>query len=478
MFSKHKLSINVSIVAILLWSISSFVLADTDDIYPNLTQNLQLQYLAEPNAQRAHYLAILQSESAAKSLEYIDLIQQSVATFWRNKKVPIAFDAIESSASLLEKNIALEPAVDDYLSVINALRKLMWLSQTQDWQAITVDALLRPGDSDPNIKLINQRLWLLGDASELLADEVVYQPASAESVKRFQSRHGLKPDAVIGPKTLFWLNQTPLQLASLLAKSFVGKTAYLSQLPQPYLLINIPAFQMVLVDDNQVVLSSKVIVGKPYRPTPLMTGQISNIIINPTWTVPRQILRQDILPQIRHYGDYFADKHFDVFDYEGNIVNKTAEQWQQAAIGRFPYRVVQRPGGDNALGRYKFHFNNDQSIYLHDTPNRTLFSKSQRDLSSGCVRIEKVQQLADWFVNHLVIDKRTWNRLQSNYTQTQWFALSASLPVHMVYWRAWVDEQYVIQYRDDIYQLTPKAAVNLLSHQGASKDIVQALSVN
>jgi murein L,D-transpeptidase YcbB/YkuD len=283
---------------------------------------------------------------------------------------------------------------------------------------------------------------------------------------------------VIGPKTLFWLNQTPLQLASLLAKSFVEKTAYLSQLPQPYLLINIPAFQMVLVDDNQVVLSSKVIVGKPYRPTPLMTGQISNIIINPTWTVPRQILRQDILPQIRHYGDYFADKHFDVFDYEGNRVNKTAEQWQQAAIGRFPYRVVQRPGGDNALGRYKFHFNNDQSIYLHDTPNRTLFSKSQRDLSSGCVRIEKVQQLADWFVNHLVIDKRTWNRLQSNYTQTQWFALSAPLPVHMVYWRAWVDEQYIIQYRDDIYQLTPKAAVNFLSHQGASKDIVQALSVN
>lgn len=473
MFSKLKLSVNVSIMGILLLCVSPFVLANTEEQYGNLTQHLQLQYLAEPTVQRAQYLAILQTGSAAEQLEYIDNIQQSVAAFWHNKQVPLPFDSIANTTSLRDKNIALEPAADDYLGVINDLRKLMWLSQTQDWPTITLEGLLRPGDSHPSIKQINQRLWLLGDAYAYLADEDKYQPALEQSVKRFQSRHGLKADAVIGPKTLFWLNQTPQQRASLLAKSFVEKTTYLSQLPQSYLLINIPAFQMVLVDQNEVVLTSKVIVGKPYRQTPVMTGQISNIVINPTWTVPRQLLRKDILPQVRLNGAYFTDRHFDVFDYEGHRVDKTPQQWQQAAKGKFPYRVVQRPGNGNALGRYKFHFNNDQSVYLHDTPTPEMFAHVERDVSSGCVRIEKVQQLADWFANHLVIDKRTWAHLQSNHTQTQWFALSSTLPVHMVYWRAWVDEQHVAQYRDDIYQLTPVESMKLLSHKVTSKDIVQ-----
>lgn len=473
MLSQAARFIHISIIGVLLLCVSPLSLANAPHHYDNLIQHLQLQYLAEPTALRAQYLAILQSGSDAEQLEYIDSIQQSVAAFWHQKHVPLAYDALGENTSVLAKNIALEPAVEDYLGVINYLRKLMWLTQTQDWAAIEPGGLLRPGDEHPSIKQISQRLWLLGDGNEYLADEVLYLPSLVQSVKRFQSRHGLKSDAVIGPKTLFWLNQTPQQRATLLAKSFVDKTAYLSQLPQPYLLINIPAFQMVLVENNQVVLASKVIVGKSYRQTPVMTGQISNIIINPTWTVPRQLLHQDILPQIQSNGHYFNDRHFDVFDFDGNRIDKSPQEWQQAAVGRFPYRVVQRPGGDNALGRYKFHFNNDQSIYLHDTPTKSLFARADRDLSSGCVRIEKVQQLADWFANHLVIDKRTWSRLQTNYTKTQWFALSSTLPVHMVYWRAWVDDEHVAQYRDDIYQLAPVKPVSLLSQKAQPQAIVQ-----
>ncbi|GGB50983.1 L,D-transpeptidase family protein [Shewanella inventionis] len=473
MLSQFTRPRQASVMGILLLCISSCVFADNTTQYDNLIQHLQLQYLAEPTAQRAQYLTILQTGSAAEQLEYIDIIQRSVASFWQQKQVPLAFDTLDENASVVAKNIALEPAVTDYLGVVNYLRKLMWLAETQTWPTIAPEGLLRPGDVHPSIKQISQRLWLLGDANEYLADELVYQDTLAQSVKRFQSRHGLTSDAVIGPKTLFWLNQTPQQRATLLAKSFVEKTTYLSQLPQPYLLINIPAFQMVLVDNDEVVLASKVIVGKPARQTPLMTGQISNVIINPTWTVPRQLLRHDILPQVKVNGHYFKDRHFDVFDFDGNLVIKTPQQWQVEAAGRFPYRVVQRPGGDNALGRYKFHFNNDQSIYLHDTPTKSLFAKADRDLSSGCVRIEKVQQLADWFAKQLVIDKRTWHRLQKDYTTTQWFALSGTLPVHMVYWRAWVDDAHIAQYRHDIYQLSPVAPANLLSQKMRPQAIVQ-----
>jgi murein L,D-transpeptidase YcbB/YkuD len=105
-----------------------------------------------------------------------------------------------------------------------------------------------------------------------------------------------------------------------------------------------------------------------------------------------------------------------VFDYEGHRVDKMPQQWQQAATGKFPYRVVQRPDSSNALGRYKFYFSNDQSVYLHDTSTPEMFLLAERDLSSGRVRIEKEQQLADWFAKNLVIDKRTWDSLQSNDT--------------------------------------------------------------
>jgi murein L,D-transpeptidase YcbB/YkuD len=459
-------------VAWLLLFISLFLSANARSEFDNLSQNLLLQYLTEPTLEREQYLTTLQAGTISEQLESVDVIQLSVADFWRQKNVPLSFDKLNSGASIVEKNISLEPEVDDYLWVVNYLRKLIWLSQTQPWPAIEPGGLLRLGDGHQSIKLISQRLWLLGDAIEYAADEVVYKEDLAQSVKRFQARHGLTPDSVIGPKTLFWLNQTPLARGRLLAKSFVEKTAYSSQLSQPYLLINIPAFNMVLVEDNQVVLQSKVIVGKSYRQTPVMQGNISNIVLNPTWTVPRQILRKDVLPLIHKDGHYLAEKKFDVFDYEGHLVEKSAQQWQEAAVGRFPYRVVQRPGTFNSLGRYKFHFKNDLDVYLHDTPNPELYRQSQRALSSGCVRIEKVQLLADWFARYLIIDKRIWNRMQLNYDKTQWFALSATLPVHLVYWRAWVDDEHVAQYRDDIYDVDSVDVMSLIGQHAIFTDKV------
>jgi len=448
-------------VAWLLLFMSVFLSPSALSEFDRLSQHLLLQHLAEPTLEREQYLTMLQAGTTYIPLESIDVIQLSVADFWHQKSVPLPFDQLSSGVSIVEKNISLEPKVDDYLWVVNYLRKLILLSQTQAWPAIEPGGLLRLGDDHQSIKQIRQRLYLLGDAVEPAADEVVYKEALAQSVKGFQVRHGLTPDAVIGPKTLFWLNITPLQRARLLAKSFVAKTAYLSQLSQPYLLINIPSFNMVLVENNQVVLQSKVIVGKSYRQTPVMQSNISNVVLNPTWTVPRRLLRQDVLPKIHKDGHYLADKQFDVFDYEGHRVIKSVQQWQDSAVGRFPYRVIQRPGALNSLGRYKFHFKNDLDVYLHDTPNPELYRQSQRALSSGCVRIEKAQQLADWFAQHLIIDKHTWNRMQLNYHKTQWFALSTSLPVHLVYWRAWIDNDRVAQYRDDIYHIDSVDAASL-----------------
>ncbi|WP_165399045.1 L,D-transpeptidase family protein [Shewanella maritima] len=435
-----------------------------------MTQHVQLLQLAYPSARRAHYLDILQGQSYADKLEFQDEIINDIVSFWSERQVSLPYHQLNfhhvPSTQVIA--MAVEPQVEDYLAVQNAIRKLLWLQQQSSWAAIEPGGLLRQGDSHKTIKAITQRLQLLGDLVTEIEAESVYSTELMLGVQQFQARHGLKTDGVIGPKTLYWLNRTPYQKAQLLAQSFIEKTIYLASIGDRYLLVNIPAYKLHLVDNNQLVLTSRVIVGKAYRQTPVFQGEISNIVINPTWTVPRKLLRRDLLPKIRKDGNYVVDEQFDVYDYSGNRVAKEAEQWQQEASGRFPYRLVQRPGKHNALGRYKIHFQNDLNVYLHDTPTPELFNEPQRALSSGCVRVESIQELANWFADNLVEDQRTWQRLQSDYETTQWFSLKQKLPVHFVYWPAWVNDQQVVQYRDDIYRklVTPvptKIAQNSLA---------------
>ncbi|MCL1143315.1 L,D-transpeptidase family protein [Shewanella gaetbuli] len=392
-----------------------------------------------------------------KNSQYNQQATEAIIQFWHGHGVNLPYIGNDINENIQPQGssgqfFSLEPSADDFLYVTNHIRRLMWLDKQTQWNKIALNGLLRLGDGHRAIKQISQRLWLLGDLVEFDENEYTYGNDLAFAVKRFQQRHGLTADAVIGPKTVYWLNLTPKQRARMLAKNFIKKTIYLASLPERYLLVNIPSYEMFLVDDYQPVLHSRVIVGRAYRQTPIMTGEISNVVINPTWTVPKNLMRADILPKIRENGHYLTDGQFDVFDYSGSAVSKSAEEWQSLAGKPFPYRLVQKPGNINALGRYKFHFKNDSNIYLHDTPNKALFAESERALSSGCIRVEKVQDLARWFADNLIIDKRTWKRLQSDYHSTQWFAFHDTLPVHFVYWTAWVDSHHLAQFRGDIYQ--------------------------
>ncbi|WP_342345787.1 L,D-transpeptidase family protein [Shewanella dokdonensis] len=310
---------------------------------------------------------------------------------------------------------------------------------------------LRPGDNHSLIPQITQRLLWLGDLPHYPDNGYDYSDTLATAVRHFQLRHGLKEDAVIGPNTLYWLNMSPRTRATLLAQMFVAETRYRAQLPDSYILVNVPAYHLQLVDEGSTVLQSKVMVGLPYRQTPLLESRISSVVLNPGWHVPRSILRKDLLPHIRKDGNYLNQRNFRVFDYQGNLVEQTPEQWQQLAYGRFPYRVVQQPGAHSALGRFKFHFENSFDVYLHDTPEKQLFNRADRALSSGCVRVEKANELAQWLAQHRLRDPRKWHDMQQDFHTTQWFALTQPLPVYIVYWTAWVDQQGTAQFRDDIY---------------------------
>lgn len=423
--------------------------AEPDAVLPltALVQQVLLLDLAGVNPVFGlHYRELTLSPNTLSAAD-VARVKADVTGYWRYIKT---FAQCNNGAPV-DTVLTVIPTDAQYQRVLKQVAHLVQLDATEPWETLVLDEKLTAGMSHPLLDIIAKRLWLLGDLETEATTNLVYSEELVVGVKRFQHRHGLKQDGVIGKQTMYWLNQSPKARAVLLAKNTIRQRVFERKLEPSYLLINVPAFEMTLVDNGTSVLNSKVIVGKSSRQTPLLDSQISSVVLNPSWRVPSSILRRDILPQIRRNGHYLNERQFDVYDYNGQLVQHMPEEWQALASTSFPYQLVQRPGAKNA--KYKFHFDNSFSVYLHGTSEPSLFNKDDRALSSGCIRIEKVTELAQWFKEHLVKDKRLWDKLAPNVTQPQWFSLSQKLPVHLVYWTAWLDDSGQEQYRNDIYHL-------------------------
>ncbi len=409
------------------------LLLDLAGVSPVFTQNYQ-------------DLLALQSRSlTTEDMAQVARMQQQILAYWHY--IANAKQCIDCKATDVDPIGSRE-----YLALLNKINQLVELDTTP-WDTLTLEAKLTLGQEHPFVPTIAERLWMLGYLSSKPSTSTVYNPELEQGIKQFQRQHGLQADGVIGKQSLYWLNQSPRARARLLARNEIRKRVFNQALSARYLLINVPAFDLQLVEQGAVVLHSKVIVGKPSRATPLLDSQISSVVMNPDWRVPRSIIQRDILPHIQENGHYLSEREFDVYNYNGLLIQHSAAEWQSLAFSDFPYRLVQRPGPKNALGKYKFHFDNSFSVYLHGTSEPKLFNKNNRALSSGCIRVEKVEELALWFKTHLVKDKTLWDRLEPDVTSPQWFSLSDKLPVHLVYWTAWLDEQGQLQYRNDIYHL-------------------------
>ncbi|MBM7454414.1 murein L,D-transpeptidase YcbB/YkuD [Oceanisphaera litoralis] len=372
----------------------------------------------------------------------------------------------------------LAPGYANHDQLQQQLARLLALN-VQPWPALRT-ATLRPGVRGKVISRIRERLGLLGDIPVAGApslpdvDDTVYAPADAfhapeihdpeihdpeihdpeiydagleQGIRDFQRRHGLQVDGVIGPQTFAWLDMTPLRRAQLLMRSML-RTLIGDKLPSSYLLVNIPEYRLRLYQDQVVVLESDVIVGKDERKTPIMASNITHVVLNPPWNVPRSIIEKDIVPRLYRDPGYLEREGFEVLDGAGRV---SRAEWQARLYngGGFPYRLRQQPGSRNALGAYKFHLPNDDAIYLHDTPVRHLFSRESRALSSGCVRVAGAEQLADW----LLSDQMSLERLTALKASgvTRWLPVARPLPVFMVYWPGWLGPDGWPRFRNDIY---------------------------
>lgn len=280
----------------------------------------------------------------------------------------------------------------------------------------------------------------------------IYTKGLVEGVKRFQRWQGLNSDGVIGARTREWLNTKPQKRAAMLALN-IQRLRVLPKVMNSGIMVNIPDYSLVYYQDGRSVLTSRVIVGRPSRKTPQMRSELTNVVINPPWNVPSTLLREDIIPQAKRNPSYITRKGYKLlagWDNNSREINPASVNWQAVSAENFPYRIQQAPGANNSLGRYKFNMPSRDAIYLHDTPNHSLFGLDMRAVSSGCVRVDKAATLAN-----MLLTSAGWTneRIASALKEgsSRYVTLSQHVPVRLYYLTAWVDNTGKQQFRSDIY---------------------------
>lgn len=345
---------------------------------------------------------------------------------------------------------SLAPPHPQYQKLKNLLANYLRHQDNTLWPLFSGRKKIEPGQSHPTIGLLRTHLQETGDFQiKQCADRPEQlDPMLTEALRHFQARHGLQVDGQLGRDTRAMLNVGLEQRIGQIRLNMERWRWVPRQLGSRYIWVNIADFSLKVIENQEVTQQMSVIVGRKDRRTPVFSGKISYLVLNPTWSVPRSIALRDILPKARQDAEYLLRKGIQAFN--GNHL-VDAQTLQNALFqgNNFPYRLQQVAGNGNALGQVKFMFPNPFSIYLHDTPKRALFKKNQRTFSSGCIRLEKPLALA----NHLL--GKNWNQkrldIELQKGQTQEVKLQVPIAVYLTYWTAWVDEQDKVQFRKDVY---------------------------
>ena len=288
----------------------------------------------------------------------------------------------------------LEPDGSFYAGLRAGLARYRAIATAGGWPMVPKGPTLHPGDRDPRVAAVRARLAVTDGAADQNSDLQWFDRDLVSAVERFQQRHGLDADGIIGAQTLEAMN-VPVESRIDQLKANLERTRWVFRDLEPrFLIVNIAGFEAYVMEDRKVTWKSRVQVGKPYRKTPVFKKKMTYLVLGPTWTVPPTILREDIIPNIKKDPGYLARKDMVLLDRAGMLVDISNVDLTAISADNFPYTVRQEPGPKNALGRIKFMFPNKHFVYLHDTPSQSLFDRAERTTSSGCIRVEKPISLA------------------------------------------------------------------------------------
>ncbi len=305
---------------------------------------------------------------------------------------------------------------------------------------------LKPGDRDPRVATLRQRLGVPASPTPDVYDAPVVQ-----AVQAFQRSKGLKADGILGKGTLAYLNAKPDNQEAVIIANMERARWLPADLGDKFLLADTAGFVLRMYEDDRQSGIMRVVVGENDKRTPSMVERMEYIEVNPYWNVPQSILEAEIAPGVLANGPgYLASRNMEVvmgYGDDAYVLDPSEVDWQAAAGGAASFRVRQRPGGNNSLGRLKFMFPNKEDIYFHDTPADHLFAKELRTFSHGCVRLERPFELAKWVLKGNTA--RVEQALASG--ETVQIPLSKKLPVYIAYFTAWPKGDGTVEYRPDVY---------------------------
>lgn len=354
---------------------------------------------------------------------------------------------------------ALVPDSYFYHALKRSLIKYEKIKENGGWQPVPLGENLKLGVYDVRVVFLKHRLYITGDIDFQLTEEgkrylndPLFDYRLIKAVKRFQRRHGLQEDSVVGENTIAAMN-VPLseKIDSIKINLDIWR-----KLPRNfgdrYVMVNIPVFRLFAVKDNTTVLEMSAIVGTPDWNTPVLIDDIEYVAINPYWNIPKSIFSEEVLPIIRSDPNYLARSNLEVLSLETDMVQEDYSwDWSEVDPENFNYRLRQLPGDTNPLGKLKFLFPNKYNVYLHDTPHREFFDRLDKKQSHGCIRVEKPVQLAEFIFN----DDSEWGaeiiKSQIDSGQSWEIQLEQSVPVYIVYFTTWVGNDGLTYFSDDFY---------------------------
>ncbi len=366
-----------------------------------------------------------------------------------------ALDAAVESGRVQPVLYSFIPDHEGYRRLRLALQRYRRIVQDGGWMEVADGAVMRSARQDPRVPVLRSRLVAEGYLDQRYrVGGYRFDPALKQAIEAFQRQQGLAVDGAVGPLTRETLN-VPAHLRVRQIELNMERWRWMPRyLGNRYLLVNIADFTLSVVEGNRPAMVMRVAVGRDYRRTPVFSAELNQIVLNPHWYVPPTIFAEDLLPAIRSNPDYLRQYGYKIFSSlgpDGQEVDPENIDWLAFDPEHFPYILRKDPGPFNPMGRAKFLFPNRYDVYLHDSPDRSIFARSKRTFSSGCIRIEKPIELAEY----LLKDSTRWSRqrILEEIESGRSIVIEQfdPLPITIQYWTVWVDENGAVQFRDDIY---------------------------
>ena len=367
----------------------------------------------------------------------------AVASLTRALREPTAFPLVLDS---------LPPSATEYARLVRTLRRYRAIAARREWPVIPPGLPLRRGDSDARIEALRDRLAAEDDLVSRGPGGPIYDRALEDATRRFQGRHGLAVDGIVGPATLGALNVPATERVRQIGLNLERWRWLPRDLGRRHVIVNAADATLEVVADGRPMLASRVVVGDRRHPTPIVEARLDAVVLNPPWNVPASIAVEEMLPRLRQHPRYLADNGIVILERRDTDPFGLRIDWAGVPSDPLPFRLQQRPGPQNPLGRIKFETPNRFDVYLHDTPTRSLFGRPVRAASHGCVRVERARDVA---VYVLASSPTPWSTSMIDEAiasgSTRRVPVAQPLPVYLLYWTVFVDADGVTHFRDDVY---------------------------